>query len=44
MCIRDSMPVIPIMFYTHTTAGSDRIKSFYMDAQKHAYLNQAELA
>ena len=42
--IASDMPVIPIMFYTHTTAGSDRIKSFYMDAQKHAYLNQAELA
>lgn len=37
-------PVIPIMFYTHTTAGSDRVKSFYLDPQKHAELGTAELS
>ena len=36
-------PVIPLMFYTHVTAGSDRVKSFYMDPQKHADLANAEL-
>ncbi len=37
-------PVIPIMFYTHVTAGSDRVKSFYLDPQKHAHINLAELS
>ena len=37
-------PVIPIMFYTHTIAGSDRIKHLYVDPQKHADLGTAELA
>ena len=37
-------PVIPLMFYTHTIAGSDRIKSLYVDPQKHADLSTAELA
>ena len=37
-------PVIPVMFYTHTTAGSDRIKHLYIDPQKHADLSTAELA
>ena len=36
-------PVIPLMFYSHVTAGSDRVKSFYLDPQKHAYLNRTEL-
>ena len=36
-------PIIPLMFYSHVTAGSDRIKSFYLDPQKHAYLNRTEL-
>ena len=37
-------PVIPIMFYSHTTAGSDRIKHLYLDPQKKADLSTAELA
>ena len=37
-------PVIPVMFYTHTLAGSDRIKHLYVDPQKHADLSTAELA
>lgn len=37
-------PVIPLMFYTHTLAGSDRIKHLYVDPQKHADLGTAELA
>ena len=37
-------PVIPIMFYTHTIVGSDRIKHLYVDPQKHADLGTAELA
>ena len=37
-------PVIPVMFYTHTIAGSDRIKHLYVDPQKHADLGTAELA
>ena len=37
-------PVIPIMFYTHTIVGSDRIKHLYVDPQKHAELGTAELA
>ena len=36
-------PIIPLMFYTHVTAGSDRVKSFYMDPQKKADLASAEL-
>ena len=37
-------PVIPVMFYTHTIVGSDRIKHLYVDPQKHADLGTAELA
>ena len=37
-------PVIPVMFYTHTIVGSDRIKHLYVDPQKHAELGTAELA
>jgi len=37
-------PVIPVMFYTHTIAGSDRVKYLYVDPQKHADLGTAELA
>ncbi|MDY2777706.1 MAG: ABC transporter substrate-binding protein [Collinsella sp.] len=37
------LPVIPLMFYTHTIAGSERIKSLYIDPQKKAYLARAEL-
>ena len=38
------LPVIPLMFYTHTIAGSDRVKSLYIDPQKKAYLARAELS
>ena len=41
--VSEHMPVIPLMFYSHVTAGSDRIKKFYMDPQKHAYINTTEL-
>ena len=41
--IAEDCPVIPLMFYTHTTVGSDRVKSFYLDPQKHADLADAEL-
>ena len=37
------LPVIPLMFYTHTLVGSDRVKSLYIDPQKKAYLARAEL-
>ena len=37
-------PVIPVMFYTHTIVGSDRVKYLYVDPQKHADLGTAELA
>ncbi len=37
-------PIIPIMFYTHVTAGADRVKSFYLDPQKHAHIQDAELS
>lgn len=37
-------PVIPIMFYSHTLAGSDRVKHLYVDPQKHADLGTAELS
>lgn len=36
-------PVIPLMFYTHVVAGSDRISKLYIDPQKHADLGTAEL-
>lgn len=38
------MPVIPLMFYTHTLVGSSRIKNLYIDPQKKAYLGRAELS
>ncbi len=41
--IGEDMPVIPLMFYTHTMVGSDRIKSLYLDPQKKADLSKAEL-
>ena len=41
--VADFCPVIPLLFYTHTLAGSDRIKSLYIDPQKKARLASAEL-
>ncbi|MBE6469148.1 MAG: ABC transporter substrate-binding protein [Coriobacteriaceae bacterium] len=37
-------PIIPIMFYTHVIAGSDRVKHLYIDPQQHAWLGTAELS
>lgn len=37
------LPVIPLMFYTHTLVGSSRVKNLYIDPQKKAYLARAEL-
>lgn len=37
------LPVIPLMFYTHTIVGSDRVKNLYIDPQKKAYLARAEV-
>ncbi len=42
--IASDCPIIPIMFYTHVTAGADRVKSFYLDPQKHAHIQDAELS
>ena len=42
--IQAKMPVIPVMFYSHTMCGSDRVKNLYIDPQKHAYLNTAEIS
>ena len=41
--IANDMPIIPLMFYTHTLAGSDRVKTLYVDPQKKASLDTAEL-
>lgn len=37
------LPVIPLMFYTHTLVGSSRVKNLYIDPQKKASLARAEL-
>ena len=42
--IGKDMPVIPLMYYSHTTAGSDRIKNLYMDPQKHCDMSTVELS
>ena len=42
--IASDCPVIPLMFYTHTLVGSDRIKNLYVDPQKKADLATCELA
>ena len=42
--IASDCPVIPLMFYTHTLVGSDRVKSLYVDPQKKADLSTCELA
>ena len=42
--VGDAMPIIPLMFYTHQIAGSDRVKHLYIDPSKHAELGTAELA
>ena len=42
--IASDCPVIPLMFYTHTLVGSDRVKNLYVDPQKKADLATCELA
>ena len=42
--VGDAMPIIPLMFYTHQIAGSDRVKYLYVDPSKKADLQTAELA
>ncbi len=34
-------PVIPVMFYTHTTLAPIASRTFYVDPQKHAELGTA---
>ncbi|OUP08026.1 ABC transporter substrate-binding protein [Collinsella sp. An2] len=42
--IGEDNPVIPLNFYTHQIAGSDRIAHLYIDPLKKADLSEAELA
>jgi peptide/nickel transport system substrate-binding protein/oligopeptide transport system substrate-binding protein len=42
--IAEDMPVIPVMYYKHTTIGSSRLKSFYLDPAKIPALDITELA
>ena len=37
------MPVIPLMFYTHTTVGGANVAKMYLDPQKKADLSKAQL-
>ena len=37
-------PVIPIMYYAHDYAGSDRVKSLYIDPVINAHMRDMELA
>ena len=37
------MPVIPLMFYTHTMVGGSNVAKMYLDPQKKADLSQAQL-
>ena len=41
--IAEDMPVIPIMFYTHTTVGGPNVAKMYLDPQKKADLSKAQL-
>ncbi|MBM6756479.1 ABC transporter substrate-binding protein [Collinsella tanakaei] len=41
--IGEDMPVIPIMFYTHTMVGGPNVATLYLDPQKKADLSKAEL-
>ncbi len=41
--IGEDMPVIPIMFYTHTTVGGPNVAKMYLDPQKKADLSKAQL-
>ena len=38
------MPIIPIMFYAHSYVGSERLKTFFYDAQTIPHFETAELA
>ena len=42
--VAEDNPVIPLNFYTHQIAGSDRIAHLYIDPLKKADLSQCELA
>lgn len=41
--IAEDMPVIPIMFYTHTMVGGSNVATLYLDPQKKADLSKAQL-
>ena len=41
--IAEDMPVIPLMFYTHTTVGGSNVATMYLDPQKKADLSKAQL-
>ncbi len=41
--IAEDMPVIPLMFYTHTMVGGSNVAKMYLDPQKKADLSQAQL-
>ena len=42
--IGEDMPIIPIMFYAHNYVGSERLKTFFYDAQTIPHFETAELA
>ena len=42
--IGEDMPLVPIMYYAHNYVGSERVQSFYYDAQQHPDFRTAELA
>ena len=42
--IGEDMPLVPIMYYAHNYVGSERVQSFYYDAQQHPDFRNAELA
>ena len=41
--IGEDMPVIPLMFYTHTCVGGSNVAKMYLDPQKKADLSKAQL-
>lgn len=41
--IGEDMPVIPLMFYTHTCVGGSNVATMYLDPQKKADLSKAQL-
>ena len=40
----EDSPVIPIMYYAHDFAGSDRVKELYIDPQINAHMRSMELS